>query len=145
MAVRLARNASSSNERRLRRHGRPEERADGGLERRVQQRLGLADRLRREGGQPAAELQGDLDGRPRRHDPVRQAEAEGVLGRDALAQEDELLGPQEAGEERPRQRGPVAGHQPQGDVGIRQEGLLVHHDDVAETGQAAPEPDRRVR
>ena len=67
-------------------------------------------------------------GRPRRRDPV--------------AGQRVLLGQLQAGEQGPRHRPAVGGHQAHEHVGVGEVGALGHEHDVGQRAQAAAEPDR---
>ena len=116
----------------------------GPLEMLVQGPLGVDERLRRLPGDPLGQGECLVKARPVGHHPVRQPEFHGVLGDDAIAGEQILLGPQKARHGWPRQVTTVGRHQAHRDVRVGQVGALLNQDDIAEPGQGTAEPDGRA-
>ena len=116
----------------------------GPLEMLVQGPLGVDERLRRLPGDPLGQGECLVKARPVGHHPVRQPEFHGVLGDDAIAGEQILLGPQKARHGWPRQGTTVGRHQAHRDVRVGQVGALLNQDDIAEPGQGTAEPDGRA-
>jgi hypothetical protein len=108
----------------------------------VEDALGVLGRPRRQlGDAPGALERLGQDLVVRAH-MVDQADL-GRPGRgDAVAGEGVLLGQLQAGEQRPRDRATVGGHQADQHVGVGQVRALGHVDDVGQGHQAAPQPHR---
>ena len=72
------------------------------------------------------QLEGDGQARAPGHHPVGEAELHRVGRLQAIAQDDELLGPQQAGEQRPRDRATIGRHQTDGHVRVGKLRALGH-------------------
>src|SRR5690606_25249710 len=100
----------------LRLHDRSQRALHHAPQRAVERRLRLPDRLRGQRSEPPREPGGDLDRGAGGHDPVGQSELERLRRRDPVPEQQELLGAEQAREQRPGERAAVRGDQAEHDV-----------------------------